>query len=196
MPPGVRERPCFRLPGHRPAQPRSHPGHSKERKAFLHELSDASASRRRPRPSRLCRAMMKATGATAYNILQNNGSDAHQVVMHVHFHIIPKVGENGLESAGGPPRCPQTMPRSFSRLCMALWPRRRDLEVTPSRRQYSPGPPEEYRFASRERFSIRADTRFLYPQEEGRTGSTRRKTSYSTATVPRKTLRKRKPGAC
>jgi histidine triad (HIT) family protein len=33
---------------------------------------------------------MKATGATAYNVLQNNGAAAHQVVMHVHFHIIPK----------------------------------------------------------------------------------------------------------
>jgi diadenosine tetraphosphate (Ap4A) HIT family hydrolase len=29
-------------------------------------------------------------------VLQNNGSAAHQVVMHVHFHIIPKVGAEGL----------------------------------------------------------------------------------------------------
>ena len=41
-------------------------------------------------------AVMRATGATAYNILQNNGSEAHQVVMHVHFHIIPKFGQEGL----------------------------------------------------------------------------------------------------
>ena len=33
---------------------------------------------------------MEATGATAYNVLQNNGKQAHQEVMHVHFHIIPK----------------------------------------------------------------------------------------------------------
>jgi histidine triad (HIT) family protein len=39
---------------------------------------------------------MQATGATAYNVLQNNGSAAHQVVMHVHFHIIPKFGSEGL----------------------------------------------------------------------------------------------------
>ncbi|KAG9098784.1 hypothetical protein FS749_002977 [Ceratobasidium sp. UAMH 11750] len=31
-----------------------------------------------------------ATGATDYNILQNNGKIAHQVVPHVHFHMIPK----------------------------------------------------------------------------------------------------------
>jgi len=39
---------------------------------------------------------MKATGATAYNILQNNGPGAHQAVFHVHFHIIPKIDESGL----------------------------------------------------------------------------------------------------
>jgi len=78
----------------------------KERKAFLHELSDASAAAVGRALPRLCRAMMKATGATAYNVLQNNGSDAHQVVMHVHFHIIPKVGENGLEIGWRPTSLP------------------------------------------------------------------------------------------
>ena len=39
---------------------------------------------------------MKATGATAYNVLQNNGAEAHQAVFHVHFHIIPKTADGGL----------------------------------------------------------------------------------------------------
>lgn len=39
---------------------------------------------------RLSRAVMKATGATSFNVLQNNGELAHQAVGHVHFHIIPK----------------------------------------------------------------------------------------------------------
>jgi histidine triad (HIT) family protein len=29
-------------------------------------------------------------------VLQNNGAMAHQAVMHVHFHIIPKIGSAGL----------------------------------------------------------------------------------------------------
>jgi histidine triad (HIT) family protein len=68
----------------------------KERKAFLHELSDemgAAIGRVLPR---LARAVVEATGTTAYNVLQNNGSEAHQAVYHVHFHIIPKSSEEGL----------------------------------------------------------------------------------------------------
>ena len=68
----------------------------KERVAHLHQLSDeAGAALGRVLP-RICRAVMSATGATAYNILQNNGSAAHQVVMHVHVHIVPKIADKGL----------------------------------------------------------------------------------------------------
>jgi len=68
----------------------------KERKAKLHQLSDESAAALGRALPRICRAVMRATGATDYNILQNNGAAAHQVVMHVHFHIIPKFGQAGL----------------------------------------------------------------------------------------------------
>lgn len=43
---------------------------------------------------RLARAVMAATGTSAYNVLQNNGKAAHQEVDHVHFHIIPKYGDD------------------------------------------------------------------------------------------------------
>ncbi|HYC00716.1 MAG TPA: HIT family protein [Candidatus Limnocylindrales bacterium] len=68
----------------------------KEAKPFLHELGDESAAAIGRVLPRLCRAVMKATGAMAYNILQNNGHMAHQAVMHVHFHIIPRYEEAGL----------------------------------------------------------------------------------------------------
>jgi histidine triad (HIT) family protein len=68
----------------------------KEAKAHIHELSDESAAAIGRVLPRLARAVMAATGATAYNILQNNGAAAHQAVMHVHFHIVPKLGSAGL----------------------------------------------------------------------------------------------------
>jgi len=45
---------------------------------------------------RLARAVVAATGAEGFNILQANGSCAGQVVAHVHFHIIPRRGGDGL----------------------------------------------------------------------------------------------------
>jgi histidine triad (HIT) family protein len=69
----------------------------RQRVAQLHELSDdAAAALGRVLP-RLCRAVMQATGATAYNVLQNNGSAAHQAVNHVHFHIIGRFADAGLD---------------------------------------------------------------------------------------------------
>jgi histidine triad (HIT) family protein len=75
----------------------------KERRAFLHELSDESAAAIGRVLPRLSRAVLKATGAKAYNILQNNGTPAHQAVMHVHFHIIPRTMDGGL-GVGWPAR--------------------------------------------------------------------------------------------
>ena len=76
------------------------PGHTlvipKERAAYLHELSDGAAAALGRVLPRLCRAVLRATGASAYNILQNNGASAHQAVFHVHFHIIPRGADRGL----------------------------------------------------------------------------------------------------
>ena len=64
-----------------------------EEREFLHELSDESAAAIGRALPRVARAVIAATGATAYNVVQNNGATAHQAVPHVHFHIIPKYGE-------------------------------------------------------------------------------------------------------
>ncbi|RMH42945.1 MAG: HIT family protein [Deltaproteobacteria bacterium] len=75
------------------------PGHTlvipKEPAETLDKLSDESAAAIGRVLPRLCRAVLAATGAKAYNVLQNNGPSAHQAVFHVHFHIIPKT-DSGL----------------------------------------------------------------------------------------------------
>jgi len=74
----------------------------KEPAATLDKLSDdASAAIGRVLP-RLARAVLAVTGATAFNVLQNNGALAHQAVFHVHFHIIPKLDDGSGLGVGWP----------------------------------------------------------------------------------------------
>lgn len=56
----------------------------------LHEIPSAQLADVGAELSRVARAVVAATGTADYNVLQNNGEAAHQVVKHVHFHIIPK----------------------------------------------------------------------------------------------------------
>jgi histidine triad (HIT) family protein len=87
--------------------PLSH-GHTlvipKEPAATLDQLSDASAAALGRVLPRIARAVMAVTGTTAYNVLQNNGSAAHQAVHHVHFHIIPKAADGSGLGIGWQPR--------------------------------------------------------------------------------------------
>ncbi|KAL7803779.1 HIT family protein 1 [Trichoderma aethiopicum] len=57
--------------------------------AKLHDIPDDQLSEILPTIKKL----VAATGATDYNVLQNNGTIAHQQVHHVHFHMIPKPNE-------------------------------------------------------------------------------------------------------
>ena len=69
----------------------------KQEVALLHELDTPHAEALGRALPKIAAAVMKATGTTAYNLLQNNGPAAGQEVMHVHFHIIPKPsGRTGL----------------------------------------------------------------------------------------------------
>ncbi|KAI8627497.1 HIT domain-containing protein [Xylariaceae sp. FL1651] len=54
----------------------------------------------------VAKKLVNATGATDYNLLQNNGRIAHQVVDHVHFHIIPKPNEQEGLGIGWPTQKP------------------------------------------------------------------------------------------
>ena len=78
------------------------PGHAlvvpKEPAKTLDELSEESAQAIGRVLPKISRAILKATKTKEFNILQNNGPNAHQSVFHVHFHIIPKTPEGlGLE---------------------------------------------------------------------------------------------------
>ena len=41
-------------------------------------------------------AVVKATGATGFNVMQNNGLSAGQTMFHIHWHIIPRFDGDGL----------------------------------------------------------------------------------------------------
>lgn len=44
----------------------------------------------------LAAAVLRATGATGLNVLQNTGASSGQAVFHLHFHLIPRVESDGL----------------------------------------------------------------------------------------------------
>jgi len=73
------------------------PGHTlvvpKEAARTIDQLSDESAEALGRVLPRISRAILGATGAAEFNIIQNNGPNAFQSVFHVHFHIIPKMDD-------------------------------------------------------------------------------------------------------
>lgn len=64
--------------------------------ARIDELSHAQAAALFGCLPDLARAVSAATGAPGLNILQNNGAESGQVVMHVHIHLIPRRSDDGL----------------------------------------------------------------------------------------------------
>ncbi len=71
----------------------------KENARYLHELSEPAAAALGAVLPRLCRAVLKVSGAESYNVLVNTGEPAGQVVMHVHVHIIPQFPDSGLKKS-------------------------------------------------------------------------------------------------
>ena len=76
----------------------------KEIAATLDKLSDDSAAALGRVLPRIARAVLAATGARDFNVLQNNGARAHQAVFHVHFHIIPKAEDGSGLGIGWKPQ--------------------------------------------------------------------------------------------
>jgi len=59
-------------------------------------------------------AMMRATGAEGFNIVQNNGRVAGQAVPHVHFHVIPRFADDKVVFSGS--ACSYSGPAEMSEL--------------------------------------------------------------------------------
>lgn len=74
----------------------------KEPAPSIDELSDEFAAAVGRVLPRIVRALKRVTGASALNILQNNGADAGQAVDHVHFHLIPRFKGRGVPVKGKP----------------------------------------------------------------------------------------------
>ena len=56
----------------------------------LLEMDDAVLAKVFPLAKKIGQAMVKATGAKGFNVVQNNGEAAGQTVEHFHVHIIPR----------------------------------------------------------------------------------------------------------
>lgn len=69
--------------GHSLVIPREH--HEK-----IIDLSNEGVSSLFSKVPIVARAILKATGADGFNIGQNNGRAANQIIPHVHVHIIPR----------------------------------------------------------------------------------------------------------
>lgn len=59
----------------------------------LLEMDDAVLAKVFPLAKKIGQAMVKATGAKGFNVVQNNGEAAGQTVEHFHVHIIPRFDE-------------------------------------------------------------------------------------------------------
>ena len=73
--------------------------------ANLMELDEETAASVLPLAGKISRAMMKGLKCDGLNLVQNNGEEAGQTVMHFHLHMIPryKGGEEVIEWKPGNP---------------------------------------------------------------------------------------------
>lgn len=78
------------------------PGHtlivSKKHFENFEKTDKAVASEIIVKAQKIASGIVRAVGADGFNLSTNNGSAAGQVVMHTHFHIIPRFNGDGLKN--------------------------------------------------------------------------------------------------
>ncbi len=74
--------------GHSLVMPKMH--HEK-----ITDMTDVAVAKLFSKVPVVARAIIAATGADGFNIGQNNGRSANQIIPHVHVHIIPRYGQAG-----------------------------------------------------------------------------------------------------
>lgn len=72
----------------------------KQEVVTIADLDDEHAAALGRALPRVARAIKQVTGCPAYNLLQNNGELAGQVVMHAHVHLIPRYAEGPTPGSG------------------------------------------------------------------------------------------------
>ena len=76
------------------------PGHTllipKQHFESILDVPEATLQKVTAHLSPLAGAIMRVSGATGVNLLQNTGESAGQLVMHLHFHLIPRRPKDGL----------------------------------------------------------------------------------------------------
>ena len=74
-------------------------GHSliitKKHSEKITDMNTDDVSRLFSKIPKIVNAIIKATGADAFSIAQNNGKAAKQIVPHVHIHVIPRYNSTG-----------------------------------------------------------------------------------------------------
>ncbi len=74
--------------GHALVMPRDH--HEK-----ITDMNTGDVSTLFSRVPVIARAILASTGADGFNIGQNNGKSANQIIPHVHVHIVPRYSNTG-----------------------------------------------------------------------------------------------------
>ncbi len=75
-------------PGHSLVMPKTH--HEK-----IIDMPNDDVAELFARVPIVARGILEATGATGFNIGQNNGKAANQIIPHVHVHVIPRYQKTG-----------------------------------------------------------------------------------------------------